>query len=109
MRRIPYNRAMNLKTYPFGIFDYPDLFIMVITGMAVLMFLDDYLILGVVEILYVGYVVSLRVGKPLGYDRHFMKSKFLPGFMRPGQIPWRDDFFDENLLKKSAKKDKTHA
>jgi hypothetical protein len=97
---------MNLKTYPFGIFDYPDLFIMVGTGMLILMLLDDMGILMGVELLYVVYVAVLRVGKPLGHDRHLLKSKFLPPFLRAGQIENRPPFLAEESFENPKKRKK---
>ena len=86
MNAIHYNRQTNNKIYYFGIITIPEIFIMIIIGMADIMLFKSATFMLVAMFLYMAYLGLLRVGKPNGYDVHLFKSLFAPKVFRPGKL-----------------------
>ncbi len=86
MNVIHYNRQTNNKIYYFGIITIPEIFIMIIIGMADIMLFKSATFMLVAMFLYMAYLGFFRVGKPNGYDVHLFKSLFSPKVFRPGKL-----------------------
>jgi len=86
MQALSYNRQTNNKIYYFGVVTIPEIFIMVITGIACINLFKSPLLMVLSMLLYVAYLAMFRVGKPAGYDVHLFMSMWSPKIMRPGKL-----------------------
>ena len=86
MKSLPYNRQTNTKIYYFGVITIPEIFIMVIVGIACINLFKSAGLMVLSMLLYVAYLAAFRVGKPAGYDIHLFSSLWTPKIMRPGKL-----------------------
>jgi hypothetical protein len=86
MSPIAYNRQINRKAYIWKIFAKDDL-IVVSFGVAVTQGLigDSRLTFAFFGLFFL-YLVTLRLGRPPGFDVHWFRALLTPNVMRPGQI-----------------------
>lgn len=83
---IRYNKQLTKSIYILSVFTPNDFgFLIGALAIYILMFNST---LGLIIILgcYPIYLLIFRLGKPAGYDRHFLKSFFYPNEIRPGRV-----------------------
>jgi hypothetical protein len=84
--RIHYNRQLTKSIYILGVFTTKDFGFLIITIGTYMLFLENTLGLICILACYPTYLILLRLGKPAGYDIHYLKSHFYPRVIRPGRI-----------------------
>lgn len=82
---IRYNRQIGQSIYLFWLVEPSDLSALMGALTINMMLFESFSMLFWTLVLYIGYVVAFRAGRPRGYDRHFFGHLFAPPFMRMGR------------------------
>jgi hypothetical protein len=85
MSPVRYHRQLSRSIYIWGVFTPKDFGLLIIALAAnIVLFNSNVLMVGTLAA-YPAYLAAFRLGRPAGYDVHWLQSRFLPRLFRPGR------------------------
>ena len=85
MTTVRYHRQLARSIYIWGVSTPKDFGLLIIALAANMVLFNSNVLMVATLAAYPAYLATFRLGRPAGYDVHWLQARFLPRSFRPGR------------------------